>query len=135
MNSKLVASVLLCVSCDVCLGSDWQDEVGRRLDNLVSQLNDGCSNEVKEARKLYEFGKGEEWISAALISIEGYHCGNGNVEYLAIYRIGYERPKDENDVPRETYWLSGLATIGQRGQRTVDFDSLKYSKGVFAMNA
>lgn len=128
-------SALLFFCADVCLGADWRSEVGGKLNSLAKQLNDGCSSEVKEARKVYQFGKGEDAIYAALISLEGQHCGNANIEYLAVYRTGFTRPKDENDTPPDTYSLAALAIVGGRGERFVDFDSLKYAGEVFTLKA
>jgi len=135
MSTKLLAFVVLLAGSSASFGADWRAEIGRKLDVLVTQLNDGCSEEVSEARKLYQFGAGEKQLFAALISVEGQHCGNGHIEYLGVYRIGYTRPKDERDHPKETYWLAALAIVGGRGQRMVDFETLKYNNETFTANA
>jgi hypothetical protein len=126
---------LLLLGYNVCMAAEWENEVNSKLDGLITQLNDGCSDEVKEARTLNRFKSGEGYLYAALISIEGQHCGNGNIEYLAVYDVGYERVTDEETVSRATYWLVGLAIVGGRGERFVDFKSLKFANRVFSMDA
>lgn len=135
MSARFLLSALLLVATNACLAADWQTEVGARLDGLVEQFSDGCSTEVKPARRLYQFGKGDGAIFAALISVEGQYCGNGSMEYLAVYRVGHVRPKEENDKSPPTYWLAGQVIVGRRGERLVDFGSLKFENDVFTMKA
>lgn len=129
-----IVILLLLLGYNVCMAAEWQNEVNSKLDVLVTQPNDGCSDEVKEARTLYRFKSGEDYLYAALISIEGQHCGNGSIEYLAVYDVGFERVTDDKE-SRATYRLAGLAIIGGRGERFVDFKSLEFANGVFRMNA
>ena len=135
MLSRVLVFAVLLTCSKLTFATDWRTEIGRKVDSLVNQLNDGCSTEVGNARKLYQFGSDEARIYAALVSIEGYHCGNGNTEYLAVYRTGYTRPKGENDTSADTYWLSALATVGGRGERMVNFDSLKWKDETFTLTA
>jgi hypothetical protein len=120
---------------DVCLASDWRSSINAKLDALSLQLNDGCSVEVKDARKLYDFKNPEQELFASLISLEGQHCGNGSIEYLVIYRLGYERPATKEAKQVETYSLIALQIVGGRGERSVDFDSLKLNGNVFTLTA
>ena len=135
MLTRLLVSVALLAISSASVGADWRSEIGRKVDDLVTQLNDGCSSEVERARKLYQFGNGDDQIFAALVSIEGYHCGNGNTEYLAVYRTGYMRSKTESQVSAKTLWLSAVATVGGRGERMVDFETLKWRGQTFTLNA
>jgi hypothetical protein len=130
-----LALALVALNSSYCFAADWRSSIDAKLTELASQLNDGCSTEVRDARKVYQFGSGENRVFAGLISVEGQHCGNGHIEYLAVYQLGYTEPKDERDVPITTYWLVGFAIIGGRGERMVDFETLKYRTGVFTMNA
>ncbi len=126
---------LLLLGSNFCIAAEWDSDVNSKLDGLVSQLNDGCSEELRDARMLYRYQRAEGYLYAALISIEGQHCGNGSIEYLAVYDVGFERITDDGDESQATYYLVGLVIVGGRGKRYVDFKSLKFANGVFRMDA
>jgi hypothetical protein len=134
MMPRIIAILLILIS-NLCFASTWQDDVNKKLDGLSAQLNDGWSSELKKARKIYRFKDGERELFASLISIEGHHGGNGNVEYLVVYELGDSRPENKNDKLQKKLWLIGYAIVGGRGERFVEFDSLKYDEKVFTLNA
>jgi hypothetical protein len=132
---RFILLSLLLVNSNLCFAADWRASINQKLDALAVQLSDGCSTEVREARKIHDLKGGDKHLFAALVSIEGQHCGNGNLEYLVVYELGYTRPRNENDTSRDAYGLVAVETIGGRGERVVDFESLKYSEGVFTLSA
>ncbi len=125
----------LLLGFDVCIASEWKSEVKLKLDGLAEQLNDGCSSEVQDARTLYKFKNGESYLYATLISVEGQHCGNNSIEYLAVYDVGYECMRSDVGESPAHLRLAGFAIVGGRGKRFVDFKSLKFSNGIFSVSA
>lgn len=126
---------MLCMA-NLCVADDWQLAVNKKLDFLVDQLNDGWSEEEKSKRKLVPIKNGDIQLYAGLLYIGGQHGGNGDAQYLAVYELGdgFQENGDDSHL-KPSYSLVGLAIIGGRSERYVNFTSFKFEEGVFKFDA
>ncbi len=131
-----IVFLILMIYTNISFADEWKSVVNGKLDILSTQLNDGWSEEEKDSRKVVPIKNGEQQLYVALLYVSGQHGGNGDVQYLVAYELSDTRPENEDDKNlKPSYRLVGLAIIGGRGERFVDFESMKFENGVFTFNA
>jgi hypothetical protein len=129
MYRLLIFALAFTVTMTVLAAPSREALIEKNVDQLVALFSDGVAVEYPKYRHI-EFGKifgSDQEDVIALFSMEGFHGGNEDAEYLAFFQ-NVERVQIPGQIFRP-FRLVAVTKIGGRSWRYFDWKTIKLGSG------
>ncbi|MGA2281930.1 MAG: hypothetical protein ABSG80_16695 [Verrucomicrobiota bacterium] len=134
MRRTLVFALALLATMTVAAAPSRKVLIEKNVDQLVALFNDGVAVEHPKYRRI-EFGKifgSDQEDAIALFSLEGFHGGNEDAEYLAFFQ-SVEQVQIAGRTTR-LFRLVAVTKIGGRSWRFFDWKTIKLGSGFVTLS-
>src|ERR1700741_4346373 len=124
MRCTLIFALAFLVTISVAVAPSRKAFIENNVDQLVALFSDGIAVEVHPDRRI-EFGKifsSNQEDAIALFSLEGFHGGNEDAEYLAFFQ-SIEQVQMAGQTTRP-FRLIAVTKIGGRSWRYFDLKTI-----------
>src|SRR6267142_2849682 len=134
MHRSLIFALALISTIAASATPSQKALIEKNVDQLVALFSDGIAVEYPKYRHI-EFGKifgSDQEDAVALFSIEGFHGGNEDAEYLAFFQP-VEQVQIAGQMPHP-FRLVAVTKIGGRSWRSFDWKTIKLGSGFVTLS-